>query len=130
MDFIVGLPNTSKGYDSIWVIVDRFTKVAHFLPVKTSYTARQNAQLYLDRIVSLHGIPKTIISDRGEQFSARFWEQFHAALGTQLIRSSAYHPQTDGQTERINQILEDMLRACVLSISKKWDECLPLAEFS
>jgi hypothetical protein len=130
MDFIVGLPNTSKGYDSIWVIVDRLTKVAHFLPVKTSYTARQYAQLYLDRIVSLHGIPKTIISDRGAQFIARFWEQFHAALGTQLIRSSAYHPQTDGQTERINQILEDMPRACVLSYSKKWDECLPLAEFS
>jgi hypothetical protein len=130
MDFIVGLPNTSKGYDSIWVIVDRLTKVAHFLPVRTSYTARQYAQLYLDRIVSLHGIPKTIISDRGAQFIARFWEQFHAALGTQLIRSLAYHPQTDGQTERINQILEDMLRACVLSYSKKWDECLPLAEFS
>ena len=119
MDFIVGLPNTSKGYDSIWVIVDRFTKVAHFLPVKTSYTARQYAQLYLDRIVSLHGIPKTIISDRGAQFIARFWEQFHAALGTRLIRSSAYHPQTDGQTERVNQILEDMLRACVLLYSKK-----------
>jgi len=78
----------------------------------------------------LHGVPRTIISDRGAQFVARFWEQFHSALGTQLIRSSAYHPQTDGQTERINQILEDMLRACVLSYSKKWDECLPLAEFS
>ena len=119
MDFIVGLPNTSKRYDSIWVIVDRFTKVAHFLLVKTSDTARKNAQLYLDRIVSLHGIPKTIISDRGPQFIARFCEQFHAALGTQLIRSSAYHPQTDGQTERNNQILEDMLRTCVLSYSKK-----------
>ena len=80
--------------------------------------------------MSLHGIPKTIILDRGAQFIARFWEQFHAALGTQLIRSSAYHPQTDGQTERVNQSLEDMLRACVLSYSKKWDECLPLAEFS
>ena len=74
MDFIVSLPNTSKGYDSIWVIVDRLTKVAHFLPVKTSYTVRQYAQLYLDRIVSLHGIPKTIISDRGTQLIARFWE--------------------------------------------------------
>ena len=130
MDFIVGLPKTSKGYDSICVIVDRLTKSAHFLPIKTIYTAKQYAQLYMDRIVSLHGIPKTIISDRGAQFIARFWEHFHAALGTQLIRSSAYHPQTDGQTERINQILEDMLRACVLTYSKKWDECLPLAEFS
>ena len=74
------------------------------------------------RIVSLHGVPKSIISDRGSQFVARFWEQLHASLGTHLIRSSAYHPQTDGQTERINQILEDMIRACVLSYSKKWDE--------
>lgn len=74
MDFIVGLPNTSKGYDSIWIIVDRLTKVAHFLPVKTSYMARQYAQLYMDRIVSLYEIPKTIISDRGAQFIARFWE--------------------------------------------------------
>jgi hypothetical protein len=130
MDFIVGLPPTSKGYDSIWVIVDRLTKSAHFLPVKTRYSSHQYAELYIARIVSLHGIPRTIISDRGSQFVARFWEQLHASLGTQLIRSSAYHPQTDGQTERINQILEDMLRACVLSYSKKWDECLPLAEFS
>ena len=101
-----------------------------FLPVKTTHTAKQYAQLYMDRIVSLHGIPKAIISDRGTQFIARFWEHFHAALGTQLIRSSAYHPQTDGQTERINQILEDMLRACALTYSQKWDECLPLAEFA
>ena len=104
MDFIVGLPKTSKGYDSIWVIVDRLTKSAHFLPVKTTHTAKQYAQLYMNCILSLHGI-----SDRGTQFIARFWEHFHAALGTQLIHSSAYHSQTDGQTERINQILEDML---------------------
>jgi len=130
MDFIVGLPKTSKGYDSIWVIVDRLTKSAHFLPVKTRYASHQYAELYIARIVSLHGVPKTIISDRGSQFITRFWEQLLASLGTQLIRSSAYHPQTDGQTERINQILEDMLRACALTYSKKWDECLPLAEFS
>ena len=130
MDFIVGLPPMSKGYDSIWVIVDHLTKSAHFIPVKTGYKSHQYAELYIARIVSLHGIPRTIISDRGPQFVARLWEQLHASLGTQLIRSSSYHPQTDGQTERINQILEDMLRACVLSYSKKWDECLPLAEFS
>ena len=80
--------------------------------------------------MSLHGVPKTIISDRGTQFVACFWEQLHASLGTRLIRSSAYHPQTDGQTERINQILEDMLRACVLVYPQKLDECLPLAKFS
>jgi len=122
MDFIVGLPKTAKGYDSIWVVVDRFTKSAHFIPVKAGYKSHQYAELYIARIVSLHGIPKTIISDSGSQFVAHFWELLHAALGTQLIRSSAYHPQTDGQTERINQILEDMLRACALTYSQKWDE--------
>jgi transposase InsO family protein len=89
--------------------VDRLTKTAHFLLVHTTYTARKYAEIYLDQIVRLHGIPKTIICERGAQFVARFWEQFQQALGTKLIRSSAYHPQTDGQTERINQILEDML---------------------
>ena len=121
MDFVVGLPPTSNGNDSIWVIVDRLTKSDHFVPVKTRYSSHQYAEIYMARIVSLHGVPKTIISDRGSQFVARFWEQLHASLGTQFIRSS-YHLQTDGQTERINQILEDMLRACVLSYSKKWDE--------
>ena len=130
MDFIVGLPRAQKGYDSIWVIVDRLTKSAHFLRVKTIYRAKKYAELYMDRILCLHGVPKTIISDRGTQFVARFWEQLHTCLGTRLIRSSAYHPQTDGQTERINQILEDMLRACVLTYPQKWDQCLPLAEFS
>jgi transposase InsO family protein len=84
----------------------------------------------MDHIVRLHGIPKTIISDRGTQFVARFWEQLHECLGTQLIRSSSYHLQTDGQTERINQILEDMLRASILNFDKSWDKCLSLAEFS
>ena len=93
MDFIVGLPWTSKGYDSIWVIIDRLTKSAHFLPVKVNFTAKQYAELYMDRIVSLHGIPRTIISDRGTQFIAWFWEHSHATLGTQLIHSSAYHPR-------------------------------------
>jgi len=130
MDFIVGLPNTSQKHDSIWVIVDRLTKTAHFIPVHTTYTAKKYAEIYLDRIVCLHGIPKTIISDRGTQFPARFWEQLQASLGTKLIRSSAYHPQTDGQTERVNQILEDMLRACVIHFDKSWDKCLSLAEFS
>lgn len=130
MDFIVGLPTTSKGYDSIWVIVDRLTKSAHFIPVKTTYRMSKYVELYMSRIVVLHGVPLTITSDRGSQFVSRFWEQLHEAMGTTLIRSSAYHPQTGGQTERVNQILEDMLRACVITFSKKWDECLPLAEFS
>jgi hypothetical protein len=130
MDFIVGLPNTSQKHDSIWVIIDRLTKVAHFIPVHTTYSAKKYAEVYLDQIVRLHGIPKTIISDRGAPFVARFWEQLQSALGTKLIRSSAYHPQTDGQTERVNQILEDMLRACIIHYGTSWDKYLALAEFS
>jgi hypothetical protein len=130
MDFIVGLPNTSQKHDSIWVIIDRLTKTAHFLPVHTTYSAKKYAEVYLDQIVRLHGVPKTIISDRGAPFIARFWEQLQHALGTKLIRSSAYHPQTDGQTERVNQILEDMLRACIIHYGASWDKCLTLAEFS
>jgi hypothetical protein len=130
MDFIVGLPRTAKGFDSIWVIVDRLTKIAHFLPVKTSYPVLTYAQIYIACILSLHGIPKTIVSDHRPQFVSKFWEELHKSLGTKLLHSSAYHPQTSGQTKRVNQILEDMLRACVLEFSQKWDECLPLAEFS
>ena len=130
MDFIVGLPNTSQQHDSIWVIVDRLTKTAHFIPVHTTYRANRYAEIYLDRIVCLHGVPKTIISDRGAQFIARFWEQLQEALGTKLIRSSTYHLQTDGQTERVNQILEDMLRSCAIHYGKNWHKCLPLAECS
>src|SRR5579859_7223447 len=84
----------------------------------------------MDRIVCLHGIPRTIVSDRGPQFVSHFWEQLQDSLGTKLLRSSAYHPQTDGQTERVNQILKDMLRACVIHYDKSWDKCLSLAEFS
>ncbi|WVZ89761.1 hypothetical protein U9M48_036126 [Paspalum notatum var. saurae] len=130
MDFIVGLPRTQKGYDSIWVIVDRLTKSAHFLPVKTYYTTAKYAELYISQIVSLHSVPHTIASDRGSLFVSRFWEQLQVALETNLIRSSAYHPQTNGQVKRVNQILEDMLRACALTYSTKWDGCLPLAEFA
>jgi hypothetical protein len=130
MDFIVGLPNTSRHRDSIWVIVDRLTKTAHFLPVHSTHKAEKYAEVYIDQIVLLHGIPWTIVSDRGAPFVARFWEHLQESLGTHVIRSSAYHPQTDDQTERVNQILEDMLRACVLHYGKDWDKCLSLAEFS
>jgi hypothetical protein len=114
MDFIVGLPRTTQGYDSIWAIVDRLMKISHFLPVKIDHPVTVYAQLYIARILSLHGVPKTIVSDHGSQFVSKFWEELHKSLGTKLLHSSAYHPQTSGQTERVNQILEDMLRACVL----------------
>jgi hypothetical protein len=130
MDFIVGLPNTSQKHDSIWVIIDRLTKTAHFLPVHTTYSTKMYAEVYLDQIVYLLGVPKTIISDRGAQFISRFWEQLQYALGTKLIRSSAYHPETDGQTEQVNQIPEDMLRACIIHYGASWDKYLALAEFS
>jgi hypothetical protein len=130
MDFIMGLPNTSRHHDSIWVIVDRLTKIARFLPVHTTHKIEKYAETYIDQIVRLRGILKTIVSDRGALFVARFWEQHQKLLGTTVIRSSAYHPQTDGQTERVNQILEDMLRACVLHYGKNWDKFLSLAEFS
>jgi hypothetical protein len=130
MDFIVELPRTRDGYDSIWVIVDRLTKVAHFIPVKTTYTEVKLAELYNSRIVCLHGVQKNIVSDRGTQFTSWFWQKLHESMDTKLNFSSAYHPQTDGQIERTNQILEDMLRACALKNSGSWDKSLHYAEFA
>jgi hypothetical protein len=92
MDFIVGLPHTRASYDSIWVVVDRLTKATHFILVKTTYNSGVLAELYMSRIVCLHGIPNKIISDRGTQFTSHFWQQLHQALGTHLKFSSAYHP--------------------------------------
>jgi transposase InsO family protein len=97
--------------------------------VHTTNKAQKYVELYINRIVCLHGLPRTIVSDRGAQFVARFREQLQESLGTKLIRSSAYHPQTDGHTERVNQILEDMLRACA-NCGKNWDKYLSLAEFA
>ena len=125
MDFVVGLPRTQKGHDSIWVIVDRLTKAAHFIPVRTNYGGEKLAKLYVENIVKLHGVPSRIVSKRGTQFTSRFWKSLHKAMGTKLDFSSAYHPQTDGQTERVNQIMEDMLRACVLTYGKNWEQSLP-----
>ena len=130
MDFITGLPRTKAGYDSICVVVDRLTKVAHFIPVKTTYTSAKLAKIYMTRIVCLHGVLRTIVSDRGTQFTSKFWHQLHQTLGTRLEFSTTFHPQTDGQTERVNQILEDMLRACALDYGSSWDDNLPYAEFS
>ena len=113
MDFIDGLPRRRKGNDSIWVIVDRFMKTAHFIPVRSNRTAQSLAQIYFREIVRLHGVPLSIVSDRDTIFTSKFWEAFQVELGTKLNLSTSYHPQTDGQTERVNRILEDLLRACV-----------------
>src|SRR4051812_24277456 len=129
MDFITGFPKTQKGNGAIFDI-DRLSKVSHFLPIRESITASQLADLYASRIVSLHGVPLEINSDRGSLFTSRFWESFQNAMGTNLSFSTAYHPQSSGQVERVNQILEDMLRACVISFGKKWENSLPFAEFA
>ena len=110
--------------------MDRLTKSAYFLPVKTTYSTVQYARIYVDQIVRLHGVPTTIVSDRGSQFTSRLWDQVHQAMGTRLAFSTAFHPQTDGQSEWTIQILKDMLRACVLELPGSWDVHLALAEFA
>jgi hypothetical protein len=118
MDLIVDWPLTPRKHESIWVIVDWLTKTAHFIPVHTTYSTECYAEIYVDLIVRLHGVPKTILSHRGTQFVTRFWAQVHESLGTKLIHSTSYHLQTDGQTERVNQMVEDMLRACIIHFDK------------
>ena len=130
MDFISGLPRTQSGHDSIWVIIDRLTKVAQFLPIKKTYTMEKLAKLYVKDIVKLHGAPVTIVFDRDPKFTSRFWPSLQNAMGTKLKFSTAFHPQTDGQSERTIQILEDMLRSCAMEFKGNWDEHLPLAEFA
>nr|GEY06133.1 putative reverse transcriptase domain, ribonuclease H-like domain, aspartic peptidase domain protein [Tanacetum cinerariifolium] len=130
MDFIVGLPRTSSGYDSIWVIVDRLTKLAHFIPVKTKDSIEKLTQLYLKEIVCRKGVPMSIISDRDSKFTSRFWRSLQGVLGTRLDMSTEYHPEMDGQCERTIQTLEDMLRACVIDFEGRWDRHFPLVEFS
>ncbi|GKC70645.1 putative reverse transcriptase domain-containing protein [Tanacetum coccineum] len=129
MDFVTKLPRTSSGHDTIWVIVDRLTKSAYFLPMREDYKMDRLARLYLNEIVARHGVPISIISDRDSRFTSRFWQSMQEALGTRLDMSTAYHPQTDGQSERTIQTLEDMLRACVLDFGGSWDVHLPLVEF-
>jgi hypothetical protein len=130
MDFITKLPRTSSGHDSIWVIIDRLTKSAHFLPIRETYSVEKLAQIYINEIVSRHGVPLSILSDRDGRFTSHFWRALQKSLGTQLDLSTTYYPQTDGQSERTIQTLEDMLRSCILDFSGNWDSHLPLAEFA
>ncbi|KAL0551618.1 hypothetical protein IC582_010707 [Cucumis melo] len=130
MDFITGLPRTLRGFTVIWVVVDRLTKSAHFVPGKSTYTASKWAQLYMSEIVRLHGVPVSIVSDRDGRFTSKFWKGLQTAMGTRLDFSTAFHPQTDGQTERLNQVLEDMLQACALEFPGSWDSHLHLMEFA
>ncbi|GJY03289.1 putative reverse transcriptase domain-containing protein [Tanacetum coccineum] len=130
MDFISKLPRTNSGHDSIWVIVDRLTKSAHFLVVREDYKIEKLARLYINDIVARHGVPVSIISDHDSYFTLRFWQSLQKALGTRLDLSTAYHPETDGQSECTIQTLEDMLRACAIDFGGNWDTHLPLVEFS
>ncbi|GJU86573.1 putative reverse transcriptase domain-containing protein [Tanacetum coccineum] len=130
MDFVTKLPKTSNGHDTIWVIVDRLTKSVHFIPPRKTYSMETLTRLYIKEIVSRHGMPISIILDRDSHFTSRFWQSLQSALGTQLDMSMAYHPETDGQSERTIQTLKDMLRACVIDFAKGWEKHLPLVEFS
>ncbi|GKC30925.1 putative reverse transcriptase domain-containing protein [Tanacetum coccineum] len=130
MDFITKLPRSSSSHDAIWVIVDRLTKFTHFLAIREDYSMEKLARLYIDEIVARHGVPTSIIFYKDGRFMSTFWQTMQKALGTRLDMSTAYHPQTDGQSERTIQTLEDMLRACVIDFSGSWNIHLPLAEFS
>ena len=130
MDFIVGLPRTKSGHDAIWVIIDRLTKSAHFLPINEKSSRDKLVYLYVREIVLRYGVPVSIVSNRDPRFNSRFWKQFQESLGTKLNMSTAYHPQTDGQSERTIQTIEDMLRSCAIDFAGSWDDHLPLIEFS
>ncbi|GJU11920.1 putative reverse transcriptase domain-containing protein [Tanacetum coccineum] len=130
MDFVTKLPKSSQGYDTIWVIVDRLTKSAIFMPMREVDPLDKLARMYLKEVVTKHGIPVSIICDRDPRFASNFWRSLQKALGTSLDMSTAYHPQTDGQSERTIQTLEDMLRACVIDFGNGWVKHFPLVEFS
>src|SRR4051812_10814739 len=130
MDFIVQLPITKSGYDAIVVFVDTFSKMVHFAPTKTTAMAPDTARLFFDHIFRLHGLPKSIVSDRDAKFTSKFWKSLFQTLGTKLAMSTAFHPQTDGQTERANRTLEDMLRAFTSYQQDDWDLYLTAAEYA
>ena len=130
IDFITGLPKTKYQHDSVMVVVDTLTKAAHFMPVKSTFGIAQVANVFLKEVVRPHGVPKVIVSDRDAKFTTTFWKGLFGGMGTKLNFSTAYHPQTDGQTERTNQILENMLRMYVINRPSKWEDYLHLAEFA
>jgi hypothetical protein len=128
MDFIEGLP-TSAGYSCIFVVVDKFSKYSHFLKLKHPFSAIQVAQQYMEHVYKLHGMPSAIVSDRDKIFTSLLWKELFKLSGTQLCMSSAYHPQSDGQTERVNQCIENFLRCFIHACPKQWSQWLHLAEY-
>ncbi|CAA0826204.1 Unknown protein, partial [Striga hermonthica] len=128
MDFIEGLP-LSNGFNGVMVVVDRLTKYAHFIPLTHPYTAKSIAKLFVEYVMTLHGLPRSIVSDRDRIFMSSFWSEFFKLQGTELSMSSTYHPQTDGQTEVTNRTLEQYLRCYVHQFPKRWEDYLPWAEY-
>ncbi|KAM1139679.1 hypothetical protein ACFX19_040544 [Malus domestica] len=130
MDFVYKLPCTLNGYDGIWVIVDRLTKSAHFIPVREKFSLSRLAELFISKIVKYHGVPMSIILDRDPRFTSKLWVAFQKALDSRLLYSTTYHPQADGQLKRTIQTLEDMLRSSVLQFGHAWHKRLDLMEFA
>ena len=130
MDFITSLPKTAAGHDGIFVVVDRLSKRVHLAPVSMTITAPQFALLFADVVFKHHGLPLTIVSDRDPRFTSEFWKSFTSLMGTRLNMSTAFHPQTDGQTERVNRQLEQVLRHVVNARHDNWDQHLSIVEFA
>ena len=129
LDFITRLPRTKKGHDAILVFVDKLTKMVHLAPCKTSCDAPQTAELLLKHVISQHGVPRNLVSDRDPRFTSAFWQGLCSKLGIKPCYSSAFHPQTDGQTERTNQVVEEVLRNYLSMEHTQWDSLLPYVEF-
>ena len=130
MDFIFGFPKNQQNHNGILVFVCRLSKMVHLAPCRDTIDAEKSAQLFLDHVFKHHGLPDTIVSDRDPRFTGKFWNTLFSTLGSKLAMSSARHPETDGQTERVNRVIEDILRSFCAKFSRTWGLLLPLVEFA